>query len=104
MLTGEHLRRAARRDPDKCALIMGDRRISFAALDDTANRVANALIAGGFGDGARIGVLSPTVADYPAVFYGAARSGAVCLNLSVRLTVDDVAQMYASALVDGLAT
>jgi acyl-CoA synthetase (AMP-forming)/AMP-acid ligase II len=97
LLTGEHLRRAAVRDPGKVAIVMGDRRISFAELDRQADRVANALIAAGIGKGARIAVLSPTVADYPAIFYGAARSGCVCLNLSVRLTADDVARMITLA-------
>jgi fatty-acyl-CoA synthase len=97
MLTGEHLRRAALRDPGKIAIIMGERRIDFATLDATANLVANALIAAGVRRGDRIAVLSPTVADYPAIFYGAARSGGICLNLSVRLTSEDVARMIEAA-------
>lgn len=97
LLTGNHLRRAAARDPDKTAIVMGAQQISFAELDRDANRVANGLIAAGIGKGERIAVLSPTVADYPAIFYGAARSGGICLNLSVRLTADDVARLIALA-------
>ena len=87
------LRRSAGRDPDKTAIIMDGREVSYAALDREANRVANALIGAGTAQGARIGVFSPTVPDYPAIFFGAARSGAVCLNLSVRLTAEDVARL-----------
>ena len=97
LLTGEHLRRAAVRDPGKPALVMDGRVVDFATLDQTANQVANALIGAGLKKGERLAVLSPTVLDYPAIFYGAARSGGVCLNLSVRLTVDDVARMIALA-------
>ena len=93
LLTGEMLRRSAARAPEKTAIIMDDRRVSYGELERDANRVANGLIARGIGKGERLGILSPTVADYPAIFFGAARSGAVCLNMSVRLTADDVAKL-----------
>ncbi len=97
LLTGEHLRRAAVRDPKKPAIVMGESVVDFATLDRNANRVANALLATGLEKGQRLAVLSPTVTDYPAIFYGAARSGGICLNLSIRLTVDDVARMIGLA-------
>lgn len=97
LLTGEHLRRAASRHPAKTALIMGERRIDFGLLDRTSNRVANALIALQLTKGSHVATFSPTVPDYPAVYYGAARSGAVCLNLSIRLTERDIARLIAAA-------
>ena len=42
---GDLLRRSALRDPDKTAIVYGDLRQTYAELDATVNRTANALTA-----------------------------------------------------------
>ena len=56
-----------------------------------------ALVALKLAKGSHVATFSPTVPDYPAVYYGAARSGAVCLNLSIRLTESDIARLIEAA-------
>ena len=44
MLTGQMLERSAKRFPDKAAIICGAERLTYRALDEQANRLANALL------------------------------------------------------------
>jgi fatty-acyl-CoA synthase len=90
MLTGEILARSAARFAGKAAVVLGDRRWSYATLDSIANRLANALIAHGLGrSGGRqhlVGMLSPNCPEYAAFFFGAARSGCIQAHMSIRYT------------------
>ena len=45
MLTGDMLRRAAHRFPNKTAILWNDTALSYRALNEAANRLAHALIA-----------------------------------------------------------
>ena len=51
------LRRAARRHPDKPALVEGERRLSFAELDAQVNRFAHHLLGRGLVKGERVATL-----------------------------------------------
>ena len=55
----------AREDPDRIALVAGDRRMSFAELDADANRIAHVLTGAGVGPGDRVAMLMPNVPDFP---------------------------------------
>jgi fatty-acyl-CoA synthase len=93
MLIGDLLRDSAARLPDKPAVISGDAQLSYGELDRAANRVANALIAGGVGTGAAAAIISTNTLGYPQVYFGAARSGALLAHMSVRSTTGDLAYM-----------
>jgi len=83
MLTGDMLRRSAQRFPDKTAIIRDDVRLSYAELDAAANRFANALLGTGRGKGAKVAIVSRNLPEYGIVFFGAARSGLVLVNVSI---------------------
>ncbi len=83
MLTGDMLRRAATRFPDKTAIIWGEQRTRYDALNADANRFAHALKALGLGKGAKVGIISRNRTEYGVVFFGAAKSGCVLVNVSV---------------------
>lgn len=105
MLTGDILRSAARRDPRKTAIVQAGHEddgaaITYGELDAAADRFANALLAAGLGAGSRLAILSPNVPDYAAVYFGAARSGAVLVNLSLRQTENDLAHVLDRARVE----
>ena len=51
------LEKAAERYADKTAIVMGERRLSYAELDEASNKVANALLGMGIGKGDRIAML-----------------------------------------------
>ena len=78
------LRRSCERFPDKVAIVAGDRRISYRELDRAANRLAHALLAAGAAKGAKVAILSRNLLEYGVVFFGAARSGLVLVNVSIQ--------------------
>ena len=84
MLTGDMLRRSALRFPHKSAIIGPTGRLSYLQLDHAANRFAHALIATGAPKGAKVAILSRNLTEYGVVFFGAARSGLVLVNVSIQ--------------------
>lgn len=87
---GEALRRTAARVPDRIAVVDGERHVRYGELDAQADRIAQAMLAHGLGRGHNMAILSPNSADYPAVYFGAARTGGILAHLSVRYTADDL--------------
>jgi acyl-CoA synthetase (AMP-forming)/AMP-acid ligase II len=90
MLTGDMLRRSAQRFPEKHAIIGDEVRLSYAELDAAANRFANALLAIGCAKGAKVAMLSRNLPEYGVVFFGAARSGLVLVNISILYAPDEL--------------
>jgi acyl-CoA synthetase (AMP-forming)/AMP-acid ligase II len=90
MLTGDMLRRSAERFPDKPAIIRDGARLTYAELDAQANRFAHALLALGLGPGAKVAILSRNLPEYGVVFFGAAKSGLVLVNVSVLYAPDEL--------------
>jgi acyl-CoA synthetase (AMP-forming)/AMP-acid ligase II len=88
MLTGDMLRRSAARFPHKNAIIRDDVRLTYAELNDRANRLAHALVATGAERGAKVAVISRNLPEYGIVFFGAAKSGLVLVNVSVLYALD----------------
>ncbi len=78
------LRRSRERFPDKAAIVAGSRRMSYRELDTAANQLAHALLATGAGKGAKVAMLSRNLLEYGVVFFGAARSGLVLVNVSIQ--------------------
>ena len=102
MLIGEILSDAAARLPDKTAVRMGGFEQSFIALDRAANRVGNALVNAGFGKGRNVGILSPNCPEYPAIHFGAARSGAVLAHLSTRVSDGEIERILGGTDIEAL--
>lgn len=101
MLTGDMLRRSAGRFPAKTAVACGDRRISYAALDAAANRLANALLGpGALPSQGKVGIMSRNGCDYAIAFFGVARSGGVLVNISVLYAPDELAYVLQKADVE----
>ncbi len=105
---GALLRESARRHPDKAAVVgyrggprPGNRvMLTYAGLDRAADRLAHALVRGGYAKtadrpGRRLAILSPNDTDYAAVHFGAARAGCPLAHVSVRATAAGRAEMLA---------
>lgn len=91
MLTGSMLSCSARRFPRKVALIDGERTLTYRAFDEAAHRLANYLIGTlGVRKGDKVAILSPNRMEYGIVFFGAARSGAVLVNVSTMYGASDL--------------
>jgi long-chain acyl-CoA synthetase len=87
----------ARHDPDRIALIDGDRRITFAELDADSNRVAHALTGAGVEAGDRVAVMMQNRSEIFAVWNGVARVGALVVPVSYRSLTAEVAYLVADS-------
>lgn len=90
MLTGDMLRRSANRFPHKPAILWEGHTLSYHELNASANRLANTLIAAGFGKGTKIGIISRNRTEYGIVFFGVSKSGCVLVNVSVLYAPDEL--------------
>lgn len=75
----------AREQPDAECIVFGDRTWTYAQVRDTANRIANGLIAGGIAAGDRVAVLAKNCPELVCFYYGAFKAGAVPVPLNYRL-------------------
>ena len=86
MLTGA-IRQAAREFGPRAAFVTPQGgSLSFEQLDRAARQVASGLHERGLGEGSVVGLVLPSGADYPAVYGGAARIGAITAGINPILT------------------
>ena len=93
LLIGNIFRAGARAVPDRVAAAMGDRSLTFAALDAAANAHAAALADLGVGHGDRVVMWSATSLDAVPVFAALAKLGAVFAPANALLGVDEATEM-----------
>ncbi len=90
MLIGDLLTNSVARQPDKLAIVMGDQSLTYLELNEASNRIANSLIAQGLTSGKNISILSSNQFHYPAIYFGAAKSGAVLSHLSAKFSANEL--------------
>jgi len=78
----EVLRATTAKDPDKVAIVFGDRILTFADLDAESNRLANGLRQLGLENGDRLGLYLPNCPEFEIGFYAACKLGAVACPLN----------------------
>lgn len=100
---GDLLHRSAARHPDKLALVHRDVRQSYAELDATVNRTANALRARGVAKGDRFAMLSHNSHQFVVVHLALARLGAISVPINFMLKGDEVAFVLEHAGTTGMA-
>ena len=93
MELGEVLRLAARRAPEKTAIIADGQRLDFRTYDRLANRFANFLIARGVGPGDRIATLLFNSPEYGIVHFGNARAGSVLVHIPPLYAAAEIAEI-----------
>lgn len=88
----DHMIRAvAARDPDREAVVCGDRRVTWGEFDAMISRVATGLAAAGIGNGARVAVMLDNRLEFILAVLGCIRAGGVAVPLGTRLGPVDVA-------------
>ncbi len=97
MLIGDISRRNARRFRSKPAVIFGDTTLSWAALDERANRLATYLLSRGLTKGDRVGVFGQNMLYWPEITYGLAKAGLVLVPVNVRAAPNEAEFMLADA-------
>jgi len=88
---------AARRDPERPALISRGATISYGELDDRVAAPAGALARLGVRPGDRVALLAGNVPEFVSTFFGVVRMGAVACPLNVMLTPEELGYILADA-------
>ena len=86
MNIAQFLERGATLVADKPAIIFEGREISYAELDQSSSRFANALIGLGIQPGDRVGLFLPNIPDFVVAYFGVQKAGATGVALNVMLT------------------
>jgi acyl-CoA synthetase (AMP-forming)/AMP-acid ligase II len=89
--------RAARRWPDRVALVDGERRRTYRELDERATRLARALIGLGLAPGERVAVVQENRLEYVETVIAIARAGGALVPLLGALTAAEHTFMVGDA-------
>ena len=85
------LEESAEKNPDKPALVLGDRVIDYTGLRAEAKKFANALVSMGVKPGDKVAIMLPNVPEYVISYYGTLNAGAVVVPLNGLLQGPEVA-------------
>jgi acyl-CoA synthetase (AMP-forming)/AMP-acid ligase II len=97
MLVGDISRRNGRRFPTKTALRHGDASLTWAALDERANRLATHLLDRGLTTGDRVAVSARNCLEWPEIVFGLAKAGLILVPLNIRQSPDEVQHVLADS-------
>ncbi|MEY9845453.1 long-chain acyl-CoA synthetase [Streptacidiphilus sp. BW17] len=82
---------SARTYPNRDALVLGPTRLTYAQVDAAANQVANLLVERGIRPGDKVALSCPNLPQFPVVYYGVLKAGAVVVPLNVLLKPREIA-------------
>lgn len=85
MILVEMLERNAKKFPEKTAIIYHDIKIVYKELNETVNKLANALIAMGLKKGDRVGMMLPRVPELIISFLSIARAQGIVVPINFEL-------------------
>ncbi len=83
--------------PDQVAIVAGDRRLTYAQINDRSDRLAWALYGAGVGEGDFVGVQLPNGTEYLEVMLAAFKVRAVPVNINYRYIGAELRYLYANA-------
>jgi 3-oxocholest-4-en-26-oate---CoA ligase len=86
-------RTVAELQPDRDAIVCGDRRLSFAQLDARAGRLACVLRDAGVGPDDKVAIMCVNSPEYLEAFYAAQKLGAVPVNVNYRYVGAELAYL-----------
>jgi len=87
----EFKRRAARLFGRKTGIVDGDRRFTYAAFGERADRLCNALLARGLERGQRVAVLAYNSHPLLEAYFAVPQAGAILLPVNIRLSAREIA-------------
>jgi fatty-acyl-CoA synthase len=85
LLVDDFLKRPADIYPEKIAIVDGNQRITYGGFRDRVNRLSNALLELGIGQGDRVCILSPNSHFFLESFYATSQLGIILVPLNYRL-------------------
>ncbi len=87
------LENTARRLGDKTAIVFGERRVSFACLQEDSNRFAHALMKLGVKSGDRVAMMLANSPEFVSVLFGIIKVGGIAVPLDSRYVADELASL-----------
>jgi acyl-CoA synthetase (AMP-forming)/AMP-acid ligase II len=99
---GDSLTRSAARFPERPAVVDGARRLSYADLNSWVNRVANGLLAQGYGRGDALALASGNSVEFLVTYYACAKLGVVCVPVNLGWRADEVAYVLGHSEARGI--
>ena len=94
---GDALSRSVRKNPTKEALIFGQRRWTYQALDQAANRVAHGLLQRGLRQGDRVAAYGKNSDAYVLLWLGCLRAGLIHVPINYALTEGELEYIVSQA-------
>ncbi|WP_435742317.1 long-chain-fatty-acid--CoA ligase [Nocardioides sp. SYSU DS0663] len=91
------LENSAKTYPDRDAIVLGDTRLTYAAVDSFANMVANLLVSRGIEPGDKVALSCPNLPYFSIVYYGILKAGATVVPLNVLLKGREIAYHLADS-------
>ncbi len=80
----------------KTAIVLGERRVSYAELNETSNKVANALLKMGVGKGDRVATLLSNSPEFVTVYFGIIKAGGIAVPLDIRYKIEELTSLFGS--------
>ena len=80
---GDLLVRSAARAPQSLAIVDGERRFTYRALNEWVNRTAHGLAALGLQRGDALGLMSANNAEFLATYFACAKLGLICVPINL---------------------
>lgn len=99
---GDLLVRSAARAPESLAIVDGERRFSYRALNDWVNRTAHGLVAIGYGRGDALALMSTNNAEFLVTYFACAKLGLVCVPINLFWRHRELAYVLTHAAVKGV--
>lgn len=87
----ELLSSTAAQFPGRTALVLGDRRITYAELDAASNQVADLLAAENVRPGDKVALTYPNLPEFTIIYFGVLKAGATVVPLNVLLKPREIA-------------
>ncbi len=103
-LINDFLEHSAERTPGKVALVCGQERLSYAQLDEMANRLANALRQRGVEPGDRVALFLPNSVELAVGIFATLKAGAVFVAINSTTKAEKLAQLLGDCRARALVT
>jgi len=83
--------------PDRAALVLGERRMTYRQLDRLSNQVANRLLSEGLGRGEHVAILMPYCPEWLVTYFGIVKAGGKAVVLNAILKATDYRRLLADS-------
>lgn len=91
------LEQAAEKYGGKTAVVMGDRRLSYAQLDGASNRMANTLMGAGVDRGDRVAMILSNSPEFVTTYFGVVKIGAIAVPLDTKYKLTELTSLFADS-------